>query len=139
MTTENLSTLKIHKLTQEQYDREFAAGRIDPSAIYLTPDDATGTADSLIASHNISDDAHSDIRQMIGEKVYTQPDEPADAAVGSLWIDTDEVGNENSVDIETVEVFPTGNTGVWINNYGAYKTEVTNFYLHEPIRITKNM
>ena len=39
MITENLSTLKIHKLTKEQYDREFNAGRIDENAIYLTPDD----------------------------------------------------------------------------------------------------
>lgn len=38
MITENLSTLKIHKLTQEQYDRELASGNIDESAIYLTPD-----------------------------------------------------------------------------------------------------
>ena len=29
MITENLSTLKIHKLTQEQYDRELAAGKIN--------------------------------------------------------------------------------------------------------------
>ena len=40
MITENLSTLKIHKLTQEQYDRELAAGRIDPNALYLTPDES---------------------------------------------------------------------------------------------------
>ena len=39
MFTENLSTLKIHNLTQEQYDRELAAGNIDESAIYLTPDE----------------------------------------------------------------------------------------------------
>ena len=39
MITENLSTLKIHKLTQEQYDREFEAGRIDENALYLTKDD----------------------------------------------------------------------------------------------------
>lgn len=39
MITENLSTLKIHKLTQEQYDRELAAGRLDENAIYLTPDE----------------------------------------------------------------------------------------------------
>jgi hypothetical protein len=36
--TENLSTLKIHKLTQAQYDRELEAGNIDESALYLTPD-----------------------------------------------------------------------------------------------------
>lgn len=39
MITENLSTLKIHKLTQAQYDRELESGRIDENAIYLTPDE----------------------------------------------------------------------------------------------------
>lgn len=39
MITENLSTLKIHKLTQEQYERELSAGNIDGSALYLTPDE----------------------------------------------------------------------------------------------------
>ena len=39
MITENLSTLKIHKLTREQYERELAAGRIDENALYLTPDE----------------------------------------------------------------------------------------------------
>lgn len=37
MITENISTLKIHKLSQEQYDREYAAGNTDSTAIYLTP------------------------------------------------------------------------------------------------------
>lgn len=39
MITENLSTLKINKLTQIQYDRELAAGNIDTNALYLTPDE----------------------------------------------------------------------------------------------------
>ena len=39
MITETLSTLKIHKLTQEQYDRELAAGNLDETALYLTPDE----------------------------------------------------------------------------------------------------
>ena len=37
MYVESVSTLKIHKLTQEQYDRELAANNIDENAIYLTP------------------------------------------------------------------------------------------------------
>ena len=37
MKTENVSTLKIHKLSQEQYDRELAAGRLEDDAIYMTP------------------------------------------------------------------------------------------------------
>lgn len=39
MITENLSTLKIHKLSQTQYDRELAAGNIDENSLYLTPDE----------------------------------------------------------------------------------------------------
>lgn len=39
MIVENISTLKIHKLTQEQYDRELAAGNIDENALYLVPDE----------------------------------------------------------------------------------------------------
>jgi hypothetical protein len=38
MKTENLSTLKINRLTQEQFDREKAAGRLEENALYLTPD-----------------------------------------------------------------------------------------------------
>lgn len=47
MITENLSTLKINKLTQEQYDRELAAGRIDENALYLTPDDTESQLEDI--------------------------------------------------------------------------------------------
>ena len=49
-----------------------------------------GAADSLISNHNTSNNTHSDIRQLIGKKVYTQPEEPIDAEDGALWVDTDE-------------------------------------------------
>lgn len=39
MITEDISTLPIHQLSQEQFDREYDTGNIDPSALYLTPDD----------------------------------------------------------------------------------------------------
>ena len=39
LETQNLSTLKIHKLSQEQYLRELEAGNIDEYALYLTPSD----------------------------------------------------------------------------------------------------
>lgn len=45
MNTQNLSTLKIHKLTQAQYNRELAAGNIDSTALYLTPDENPTIAD----------------------------------------------------------------------------------------------
>ena len=40
MITENLSILKIHVLTQAQYERELAAGNIEPNQLYLTPDES---------------------------------------------------------------------------------------------------
>lgn len=39
MITENLSTLRIHKLTQEQYERELANNALDENALYLTPEE----------------------------------------------------------------------------------------------------
>ncbi len=39
MITKNLSTLKIHKLTREQYERELNNGNLDENALYLTPDE----------------------------------------------------------------------------------------------------
>ena len=48
MITENLLTLKIHKLTQEQYERERKAGRLDEHAIYLTPDNGSGSVGSSV-------------------------------------------------------------------------------------------
>ena len=38
-TITNISTLQIHRLTQAQYDTAFAAGNLDDTAIYLTPDE----------------------------------------------------------------------------------------------------
>ena len=47
MITENLSTLKINKLSKEQYDRALANNKIEANEIYLIPDDGAGnvTAD----------------------------------------------------------------------------------------------
>ena len=79
MTTENLSTLKIHKLTKTQYERELVAGRIDENALYLTPDDSA--------------------------TIYVQPEEPADAPVGALWVDPDDTtGGDGSNGGNTPEI-----------------------------------
>ena len=70
MTSKNISILKIHKLTQEQYNRELEAGRIDENALYLTPDDddeeyyTKSEIDSKIEELNV---AISDINTAIGD------------------------------------------------------------------------
>lgn len=60
MITENLSTLKIHKLSQAQYDRELAAGNLDPSALYLTPDDEVSTINMTIPAGRLLGDINGD-------------------------------------------------------------------------------
>jgi hypothetical protein len=42
MKIENISTLKINLLTQEQYDREKANGTLDENALYLTEGGSSG-------------------------------------------------------------------------------------------------
>lgn len=63
MITENLSTLKIHKLSQEQYDRELESGRIDANAIYLTPDEDVDLSGYATVSdlNNKADEDHNHV------------------------------------------------------------------------------
>ena len=92
MITENLSTLKIHKLTKAQYERELAAGRIDSSALYLTPDDAS-------ASNNF----------------YVQDTEPTDAADGAIWVDTSDDALVNLPDLPSVTSADNGKVLMVVN------------------------
>lgn len=62
-TTETLNTLKIHKLSQAQYDREKEAGRLDDSAIYLTPE-----SDGSAPSNMVTTDTEQTIS---GDKIFT--------------------------------------------------------------------
>ena len=54
MTIENLSTLKIHKLSQAQYERESAAGRIDENALYLVPDNEIPSLDNYYTKDEVT-------------------------------------------------------------------------------------
>ena len=60
MNIKNLSTLKIHKLTKEQYERELAAGRIDEDALYLTPEEEIDISDYVT-----SDQLSSEIADVV--------------------------------------------------------------------------
>lgn len=73
MNTENLSTLKIHKLTQEQYENALAAGNIDPNALYLTPDEMSSASD-YITIDQLDDflDGKADVSHNHDDKYYTE-------------------------------------------------------------------
>lgn len=108
MITNNLSTLQIHKLSEEQYQRELLAGRIDPNALYLTPaqgggggeEPTGGVTDEVLAqailTHNASDAAHPDIREALDDKanlsegaIFVEGSGATDAtAKTSTWVGT---------------------------------------------------
>lgn len=111
MIANDVSTLKIHKLTQEQYNRELAAGSLDENALYLTPEEDIVIAD-VIGLQDVldgkSDDTHVhdeattsvsgfmssvDKEKLDGieynaKNVFIQDSEPSGANADALWIDT---------------------------------------------------
>lgn len=64
----NVSQLIINKLTQAQYDEAKAAGNISESELYFVTDDGEVEIADVIAEHNTSADAHSDIRAELDAK-----------------------------------------------------------------------
>lgn len=77
LITENLSTLKIHKLSQAQYERELAAGRIDENALYLTPEEkidlttfgVTATKDELNKLDGVTSNVQNQLNDIIDRLV----------------------------------------------------------------------
>lgn len=57
MVTDNLSTLKIYKLTKEQYERKLEAGEIDENAFYFTDEKSSDVSidDTLSVSGAAAD------------------------------------------------------------------------------------
>lgn len=57
MIEQNIQTLKIHSLSKAQYEREFAADRLDPTALYLTPyEEEDLGSEKLINKVNVLDE-----------------------------------------------------------------------------------
>lgn len=85
MDTKNLSTLKIHKLTRAQYDRELAAGRIDEDALYITPGEETDLSIYMTKDNPVGTGSFSMNRKdgtTIGECSHT---EGADTTASSAF------------------------------------------------------
>lgn len=105
MSTENLSTLKIYKLTQEQYERKIEAGDIEENAIYLTPDEDINlglyaTVEELNKkadkkhNHVISDVA--DLGVALDNKVSTSTTVNGKALSGNITLSASDVGAASS-------------------------------------------
>ena len=74
MDIKNLSTLQIHKLSPEQYKREFEANRLDENALYLVEGDNNSTIIDVteLPTENIRDDVL--YRLTFGRLVLSQTD-----------------------------------------------------------------
>lgn len=116
MITENLSTLKIHKLTQAQYDRELAAGNLDENALYLTPEEvkdvvvapSTAKVGQTIIVKSIDENGKPTSWEAVDNIRYVASDtEPDDKGV--VWIDT----TDSTVDYEQVVIDSTLTQSGW--------------------------
>jgi hypothetical protein len=59
LITENLSTLKLHKLSQKQYNREKDANNLEFDALYLTPDSVRySTISDALAETNANENGN---------------------------------------------------------------------------------
>ena len=103
MITENLSTLKIHKLTQAQYDREFAVGNIDANALYLTPDEATNieidttlTQSGMAADSKAIGNALSELEEKLSNSVASLTADKIGARPNTWMPTASEVGADAS-------------------------------------------
>lgn len=75
MQTENLPTLKIHKLTQAQYDREKENGTLDEYALYLTPDEEIDLSSLMSSTDPVGSGSFSMNRladSTVGECSFTE-------------------------------------------------------------------
>ena len=132
MITENLSTLKIHKLTQAQYDRELENGNIDETALYLTPEEDFVTIDkggtnatsleeaqqNLEIAPAIEDAEHAGCyyRMVNGEKEWINP--PMELCVEyktverykgyNVYVYAHEININNDTDVLSVAAIPCG-------------------------------
>jgi hypothetical protein len=64
-TTENLLNLRIHKLSQKQYNDAAAAGQLEDTSLYLTPFELISSGADLTADANGNYSWPSDNNSMI--------------------------------------------------------------------------
>ena len=113
MITENLSTLKIHKLTQAQYDRERVAGNLDANALYLTPDEEIdlspyATIEQLNTkadtehTHEISD--ITNLQSSLEGKAPTSRTINGKALTANITLSASDVGAYTKTEIDNLEL-----------------------------------
>lgn len=78
-----------------------------------------------IAVGNGFDGTEEEWLASLDAQVYVQPDEPLDAVVGALWVDTDEQGEEDNTPIKGKDYFTEADKQEMVNSVLSYFTDVT--------------
>lgn len=149
MITENVSTLKLNKLTNEQYERELDAGNINENEFYLTPDDSYSKSDiemmlpkAVVANAeydgdcvNISSPELIELRKSkrevivylnIGEFLNDTTNSVAPSTIVNLCSN---ISNENS---SSLKIYADAQIGA---DWHVYTTGTSNYFLNSPFLI----
>ena len=96
MITENLTTLKINKLTQAQYDAALASGNINENELYMTPDEVQEEEITSISKGGTNANNVSDARLNLGFTYGANvPTEAPTTGEGSVYFKI----NEDEIDL----------------------------------------
>jgi hypothetical protein len=120
-TTEVLSTLKIHRMTQEQYDQALANGTLDDNALYLTPDDNSDLGDyvtieqlnnkaDIVHSHNDIYYTETEIDDLLDETANTIKNDLLNGA-GTAYDTLKELGDLIDDNVDAIEALETVASG----------------------------
>lgn len=121
MKTENLSTLKINKLTDKQYKREYEAGNIKANELYLTPDNTEQEIQNLQDNIDLLDEKINTLSSggLTREIVSTLPDilEANEQTIYMVGPKDDNTYDEYMYVASKDDYELIGNTNVDLSNY----------------------
>ena len=111
LITEKVSTLKINKLSRAQYEREFLAGRIENTALYLTPDESPEIIQMTKEEYNAALSAGT----IKSDAVYIVPDDTPNI-VQMTKEEYDAAVKAETLDENTIYLIPDAEWTKTVNN-----------------------
>ena len=126
MITEKVSTLKINKLSRAQYEREYNAGRIENTALYLTPDESPEIIQMTKEEYNAAVSAGT----IKSEAVYIVPDDTPNI-VQMTKEEYEAAAGANELDENTIYLIPDADWTKTVNtatNITVTVQDLTEYY-----------